>query len=300
MIARTLSFSSPGKLRVHLGQLVYDGEAEVHRTFPIEDLGMVIIDTGLITISTAALQALAENNTAVVVCDKTHHPSAQLLPFAGNSTTQETVEAQLGASEAVNGRLWRQVVRQKVINQATLMKRLGVEGHKLLYNMAEAVKNYDEANIEAQAARVYFQAMVPDKEFKRSREGAWPNMALNYGYAILRAAMARALVGSGLSCIKGIHHHNRYNAFCLADDMMEPYRLFVDQYVLSKMAPFDLPAKELYPGHKKRLLEMLTCDVQMNGLKRPLMVALSYTTASLARYYLKKTDELVLPEFLGE
>lgn len=299
MIARTLAFSSPGKLRLHLGQLVYDGEGEVHRTFPIEDLGFVIIDTGLITISTAALQALAENNTAVVVCDKTHHPSAQLLPFAAHSTAQETVSAQLAASEAVNGRIWRQLVRQKIFNQATLMKRLEVEGHKLLFNMAEAVKNYDEGNLEAQAARNYFQAMVPDPNFKREREGAWPNMALNYGYAILRAAVARALVGSGLVCIKGVHHHNRYNPFCLADDVMEPYRPFVDQYVFSKSPPFDLPAKELYPGMKKRLLEMLTCDVRLGGQRRPLMVALSYTTASLARYYLKKTDELALPEFLS-
>lgn len=297
MIAQTLVFSSPGKLRLHLGQLVYDGENGVHRTFPIEDVGFVIIDTGLVTISTAALQALAENNTAVVVCDKTHHPAAQLLPFAVHSTAQETVEAQLSASDAVNGRVWRQLVRQKIRNQASLMEQLKIDGHKQLFNMAELVKNYDEGNLEAQAARIYFQAMVPDPAFRREREGAWPNIALNYGYAILRAATARALVGSGLICIKGAHHHNRYNPFCLADDVMEPYRPFVDQYIFSKLPPFDSPAEELFPGMKQRLLQVLTCDVKMGEQRRPLMVALSYTTASLARYYLKKTDELVLPEF---
>lgn len=297
MIAKTLSFSSPGKLRLHLGQLVYDGEGDVHRTFPIEDLGMVIVDTGLMTISTAAMQALAENNTALVVCDKTHHPSAQLLPFAANSTSQETTEAQLAASDAVNGRIWRQIVRRKIFNQAALLERLGASESKRLFNMAEEVKNYDEGNLEAQAARIYFRALAPTPSFVRSRDGEWPNVALNYGYAILRAGVARALVGSGLVCVKGVHHHNRYNAFCLADDVMEPYRPFVDQYVLGKVPPFDVPVKELCPGHKKRLLEMLTCDVTMGELRRPLMVALSYTTSSLAKYYLKKTEELVLPSF---
>lgn len=298
MIARTLSFSSPGKLFAKDAQLVYEGEDGVRRSFPIEDLGFVILETGLMTVSSHCIRQLADANVALVVCDATHTPSAQMLPFAAHTTTQETVAAQLGATAAVQGRLWRQVVRAKILNQSELLRRLGFDACRRLRAMADEVKNYDAENVEAQAARIYFRALAPDPGFVRAREGTWPNPALNYGYGVLRAAVARALVGSGLTCFRGVHHHNRYNAFCLADDMMEPYRPFVDQYVFGHVPPFDVQATELTREMKARLLQMLTCDVKTGDLKRPLMVALTYTTASLAKYYLGKTDHLVLPSFL--
>ena len=298
MIARTLSFSSPGKLFAKDAQLVYEGEDGVRRSFPIEDLGFVILETGLMTVSSHCIRQLADANVALVVCDATHTPSAQMLPFAAHTTTQETVAAQLGATAAVQGRLWRQVVRAKILNQSELLRRLGFDAYRRLWAMADEVKNYDAENVEAQAARIYFRALAPDPGFVRAREGTWPNPALNYGYGVLRAAVARALVGSGLTCFRGVHHHNRYNAFCLADDMMEPYRPFVDQYVFGHVPPFDVQATELTREMKARLLQMLTCDVKTGDLKRPLMVALTYTTASLAKYYLGKTDHLVLPSFL--
>lgn len=298
MIARTLSFSSPGKLFAKDAQLVYEGEDGVRRSFPIEDLGFVILETGLMTVSSHCIRQLADANVALVVCDATHTPSAQMLPFAAHTTTQETVAAQLGATAAVQGRLWRQVVRAKILNQSELLRRLGFDACRRLRAMADEVKNYDAENVEAQAARIYFRALAPDPGFVRAREGTWPNPALNYGYGVLRAAVARALVGSGLTCFRGVHHHNRYNAFCLADDMMEPYRPFVDQYVFGHVPPFDVQATDLTRGMKARLLQMLTCDVKTGDLKRPLMVALTYTTASLAKYYLGKTDHLVLPSFL--
>lgn len=299
MIARTLCFSSPGRLFAKDAQLVYEGEDGVRRTFPIEDLGFVIVETALMSVSSHCLQQLAEANVALVVCDATHTPSAQMLPFVGHSTTQETVAAQLAATEAVQGRLWRQIVRAKVLNQAELLRRLRreTEGRRLRA-LADEVKNYDVNNVEAQAARLYFRALAPDPDFIRDREGPWPNAALNYGYGVLRAAVARALVGSGLTCFRGIHHHNRYNAYCLADDMMEPYRPFVDQYVLGNFPPFARTADRLTREMKACLLEMLTCDVRTGELKRPLMVALTYTTASLAKYYLGKATELVLPSFV--
>ena len=298
MIARTLSFSSPGKLFAKDAQLVYEGEDGVRRSFPIEDLGFVILETSLMTVSSHCIRQLADANVALVVCDATHTPSAQMLPFAAHTTTQETVAAQLGATAAVQGRLWRQVVRAKILNQSELLRRLGFDACRRLRAMADEVKNYDAENVEAQAARIYFRTLAPDPGFVRAREGTWPNPALNYGYGVLRAAVARALVGSGLTCFRGVHHHNRYNAFCLADDMMEPYRPFVDQYVFGHVPPFDVQATELTREMKARLLQMLTCDVKTGDLKRPLMVALTYTTASLAKYYLGKTDHLVLPSFL--
>ena len=296
MIARTLCFSSTGKLSLKYEQLVWNAESGEQRTVPIEDVGFVILESEKITITTAALQFLSANNVAVVVCDKTHTPSAQLLPFAANTTAAESIEAQLSATDAVNGRLWRMIVRQKIRNQSALMERLGSNGSKRLLTLADEVKNGDPANCEAQAARIYFRSLGPT-DFTRDKDGDWPNAPLNYGYAILRAATARALVGSGLVCFRGIHHHNRYNAFALADDIMEPYRPFVDQYVLGKVRPFDVPMNDLTKEMRTRLLQMLTCDVNLGNVRRPLMVALSFTTASLAKYYKKDSDELVLPRF---
>ena len=296
MIAKTLCFSNIGKLSLKLEQLVWNAESGEKRTVPIEDIGFVILESDKIEITSAALQFLAANNVAVVVCDKSHTPSAQFLPYAANTTAAESMEAQLSATDAVQGRLWRMLVRQKIRNQAELMKRLGANGSKRLLTLADEVKNGDPANCEAQAARIYFQALGPDG-FVRDRDGGWPNAPLNYGYAILRAATARALVGSGLACFRGVHHHNRYNAFALADDIMEPYRPFVDQYVLGKVKPFDVPMGELTKEMRARLLQVLTCDVGLGDVRRPLMIALSFTTASLARYYKKDSGELVLPSF---
>lgn len=295
MIARTLCFSSIGKLSLQYGQLVWCTAEGERRTMPVEDIGFVILESDKIEITSAALRFLSEQNVAVVVCDASHTPSAQLLPYAANAVAAETIEAQLAATDAVHGRMWRQIVRQKIRNQAALMKRLGIDNIKRLVTLSDEVKNGDPANCEAQAARIYFQSLGPEG-FVRDREGDWPNAPLNYGYAILRAAVARALIGSGLTCIRGIHHHNRYNAFALADDVMEPYRPFVDQYVFGKVSPFDVPQSELTKEMRARLLEMLTCDVKLGDCRRPLMVALSYTTASLVRCYKKESDTLSLPE----
>lgn len=299
MIARTLCFASCGKLSVKLDQLHWTPQDGETRTIPIEDVGIVMLESEKIEITSACLQALSASNVAVVVCDRSHTPAAQLLPYAANLTSQETIEAQLSATEAVNGRLWRQICRRKILNQAGLMTFLGKsENVASMKILAQQMKNGDPANCEGQAARMYFHALGPDG-FRRDRDGDWPNAALNYGYAILRAAVARALVGSGLCCFRGVHHHNRYNAFCLADDIMEPYRPYVDQYVFGKVRPFDVPMRELTKEMKSRLLQMLTCDVQLGEFRRPLQVALTYTTSSLAKYYLGKVGELVLPEFLA-
>lgn len=297
MITRTLCFTSCGKLSVRLDQLVWSPQDGEVRTMPIEDIGIVMLESEKIEVTTACLQAMSDGNVAVVVCDRSHTPSAQLLPYTANLTSQETIEAQLAATEAVNGRLWRQVCCRKILNQAGLMDFLGKgENVTSMKILAQQMKNGDPTNCEGQAARMYFHALGPDG-FRREREGEWPNTALNYGYAVLRAAVTRALVGSGLCCFRGIHHHNRYNPFCLADDIMEPYRPYVDQYIFGKVRPFDVPSNELTKEMKARLLQMLTCDVWLGGLRRPLQVALSYTTSSLAKCYLGKVKQLVLPEY---
>ncbi len=297
MIARTLCFTSTGKLSLRLRQLVWDGADGTHKTIPIEDIGFVIIESEKIEITSAVLQFLAESNVALIICDKNHMPSAQAISFSAHSTSAETTDAQLSASPAVNGRLWRKICRAKIENQAALMVRLKQGNHLRLNTLASEVKNGDPTNCEAQAARIYFQALGP-AGFTRKREGEWPNMALNYGYAILRAATARALVGSGLLCVKGVHHHNRYNPFALADDIMEPYRPFVDQYIFGKVKPFDSPSEELTKDMRARLLQMLTCDVRLGDYKRPLLIALTYTASSLARFYKNEIDDLLLPRMI--
>ena len=249
-------------------------------------------------VTTSCLQALADQNVALVICDGKHVPSAQLLPFAAHSTAQETAEAQLAATPAVQGRLWRQIVRAKLLNQSELLVRLGRPNALRLKTLAEEVKNGDPSNCEAQGARIYFQSIRTDADFLRDQDGDGLNAALNYGYAILRAAVARALAGSGLVCFRGMHHHNRYNPFCLADDVMEPYRPFVDQYVFGDaVGIFENMGEGLTRTMKARLLQMLTCDVRIGSVKRPLMLGVTSTTASIARYYLGKTKELALPSF---
>lgn len=300
MIARTLFFSSPGHLGVKLAQLVYTPVRETgneSHSFPIEDLGFVVIETPQITLTAYALQALAENNTAVVFCDKTHTPASQLLPFSGHTLTQKHFTAQMTASDALKGRLWRQTVQAKIHNQAACLAAGGKNGVQYVDRYADTVKNGDPGNCEGLAARDYWNYHTPKTNFKRTRQGAMPNAALNYGYAILRAATARALTGSGLSCLIGLHHHNQYNAFTLADDVMEPYRPFVDDAVLN--APVDFPeeAIELTREMKAVLLKVLTADVFIGDMRRPLMNALSMTTASLVRCFLKEEKQLAYPSF---
>lgn len=298
MLKRTLFFSSPGRLFLENTLLIYEpnnhGVPPEKHHFPIEDIGFIVLESLQLSITTACLNALAQENVAVIVCDQAHIPSAAFQPYSGNSLTQRTTEAQLGASEALKGRLWRQTVEAKISNQAQCLARLGLPDKRLRV-LADSVKNADTDNAEGVAARVYFQLLTDGNGFTRCRDGIPPNHALNYGYAILRAAVARALIGSGLLCVAGIHHANQYNPFGLADDIMEPYRPFVDDIVFSDCDFFADP--ELGKAQKARLLSVLACDVMIGGDKRPLMNALSYTTASLVRCFLKEEKQIRYPEF---
>ena len=299
MLKRTLFFSSRGHLRVELDQLVYetekDGDKQRH-TFPIEDLGFVVIESPQITLTSFCLQALAENNTSVTFCNPAHMPAATLLPMASHTLAQKNVEAQLAATEALKDRLWRQTVCAKIENQAACLTAGRKPGAEKLRGYVPQVKNGDPGNCEALAAKDYF-AFHSQGLFHRSREGGMPNPALNYGYAILRAGAARAVVGSGLTCMVGIHHHNQYNAFALADDIMEPYRPFADDIVLNQPKLFPAEAPELTKEMKAAILTVLAVDVMLEDMRRPLMNALSCTTASLARCFLKEDKEIAYPSF---
>ena len=283
MLKRTVYFESAAHLSFKNGQLVYtprpDGEV---RTVPIEDIGFVVLDNHSITLSLRLIEELTANNAAIVFCDKLHHPTAMSVPFDGNTTHAETLAAQLSISEPLKKQLWKQTVEAKIKNQAMMLERTDSGGVDALNRYAVSVKSGDSDNREGAAARIYWQNLFGD-DFRRERFGDAPNHLLNYAYAILRAAVARSLVGSGLYPAIGIHHCSKYNAFALADDVMEPYRPYADEVVYEIWKGAGEPIEELTREHKQQLLKLLASDVHMTNTLRPLMVGLSYTTASLAR-----------------
>lgn len=300
MIKRTLCFSHPAYLSLRNGQLVvkldsHDDEPERQASVPIEDIGVVVLDHRQITLTHGALSALVDNNAAVVTCDDRHMPIGLLLPLGGNTIQSERFRDQIDASLPLRKQLWQQTVQQKIRNQAALLHELhGIEVGNMK-KWAGEVLSGDSTNLEGRAAAFYWSHMFPTlQSFTRSREGDYPNSLLNYGYAILRAVIARALVGSGLLPTLGIHHHNRYNAYCLADDVMEPYRPYVDRLVVQTMA--ECGDVEITTDIKRRLLTVPTVEVTISGQRSPLMVAATQTTASLARCFSGENRRISYPE----
>ena len=301
MLKRTLCFESGGELSVQNSQLVFEayGSHEPSKTAPIEDLAFVILESQRIRITTYALDALAENNTAIIVCDKRHMPSGFLLPNTLHSVAQRIVRAQLEAPKVFLGKLWKQTVVAKIRNQAACMRSHDTETAQYLEQLSKFVKAGDPENREGTAAAVYFKTwgIVRGRQLKGTDD--MPNPALNYGYALLRAAMARALVGSGLLCIRGIHHCSEYDSYVLADDIMEPYRPFVDNLVFSGEPPFD--SQTMKGGFSREmkvaLLGALASDVKMGARRRPLANAMSNTSASLAACFEQKETKIRYPEF---
>lgn len=309
MIKRTLYFSTPSYLSLRNKQLVWklpevehcenlseDFKAEAVRTIPIEDIGVVLLDNKQITITQGLLAALLDNNCAVITCDQRSMPVGMLLPLEGHNTQRERFTHQIEASLPLRKQLWQQTIRQKIANQEVVLRTHTNTETRCMKKWAEDVRSGDPDNLEARAATYYWKNLfareIPD--FLRGREGEPPNNLLNYGYAVLRAIIARALVSSGLLPTLGIHHHNRYNAYCLADDIMEPYRPYVDELVLEIVRGEDYV--ELTRDLKARLLSIPVLDVVINGQRSPLMVAATTTTASLAKCFSGELRKIAYPE----
>ncbi len=292
MIKRTLSFSNPCSLSLKNCQLVVKlkDEPDFIRTIPVEDIGFVLLENQQISVSLPLLNALAENNAAVIVCSDKFMPNAMMLNLDSNSIQGERYRDQVNASEPLKKNLWKQTVEAKIRNQAALLDKLDKDGNKLRPYW-QNVKSGDPDNREGLAAKVYWDALFGD-EFIRTRAGEFPNEMLNYGYTVLRAAVARSLMGSGLFPAFGIYHRNRYNSFPLADDIMEPYRPFVDEIV------FDLYANgetELNKDVKVEILKLLYVDTVFDKVTRPLDVGLSITTASLAKCFSGEKKKIMYP-----
>lgn len=292
MIKQTLIFTSPVSLSLKDKQLVitYKDRSDIV-TRPIEDIGFVVIENPMVSITVPLLNELSDNNVSVIFCDKKQMPKSMLMSLDGNSTLQESYRYQFDVGVSLKKRLWKQLVESKIKNQAALLDNVGKEGNVLKpYYMN--VKSGDADNREGAAARIYWSNLF-DNGFKRERDGEPPNNLLNYGYTILRAAVARALIGSGLYPAFGIFHRNRYNSFPLADDVMEPYRPFVDEIVYRLY--YDGAVSELDSYTKSCLLRVLFSDVKIGKMTRPLEIALSITTASLLKVYKGEKDKLSLP-----
>lgn len=309
MIKKTICFSNPAYLSLRNAQLViklpevekaenltedFKKSAEVTR--PIEDIGVVVLDHRQVTITQGALEALLENNCAVITCDSSHLPVGLLLPLVGNTTQNERFREQLDASLPLRKQLWQQTMQYKIRNQAAVLTLCSNAETKCMQVWANDVRSGDPDNLEARAAVYYWRSLfgqIPG--FIRDRDGVAPNNLLNYGYAILRAVVARSLVASGLLPTLGIHHHNRYNAYCLADDIMEPYRPFVDLLVYNITEQYGVDV-ELSKDIKAELLSIPTLDVVIGGKRSPLMVATAQTTASLYKCYSGELRKIAYPE----
>ena len=304
MIKRTLYFTNPAYLSLRHGQLVIElrdqrGSPGDTTTRPIEDIGLILIENRQITLSAALLACLSERNVAVAVCDERHMPAGLLLPMVGNSVMTERIKAQIDSSQPLRKQLWQQTIIAKVSNQATVPNPTSAAEIGCMTKWATQVTSGDTTNIEARAAVYYWKNLFPHHaDFTREQDGLdIINSMLNYGYAILRAVIARSLVGSGLHPAIGIFHRNRYNAFCLADDVMEPYRPIVDRLVYELI--FENPdIGDLSSSIKQKLLQIPVIDVRIGRICRPLMIAATMTSASLARCFSGESRKLVYPHII--
>lgn len=308
MIKKTLYFGNPAYLSLRNKQLVIrlpevesgsmpdEMKREAITTVPIEDIGVVVLDNRQITITQGIVAALLQNTTALITCDDRRMPTGLLLPLQGNTVQNERFRSQLEASQPLRKQLWQQTVKAKIENQAAVLRLYTVKSVARMYTMADNVKSGDSDNFEAQAAVYYWKNVFTDiPTFIRDQNGEPPNNLLNYGYAILRAVVARALVSSGLLPVYGIHHHNRYNPYCLADDIMEPYRPYVDMQVLHIMQQYEEIPENLPKEMKRDLLSIPVIDTMIGGKKRPLMIAVSETTASLAKCFAGELRKISYP-----
>lgn len=311
MIKKTLYFGNPAYLSLSNKQLVIKlPEVEKSqelpevikqssvKTIPIEDIGVVILDHKQITITQALIAALLDNTVALITCNDKRMPTGMLLPLQGCTTQNERFRKQIEASQPLKKQLWQQTVKAKIENQATLLERQTKQVAKNLRKMAAEVKSGDSDNYEAQAAVYYWRNIFPSiPDFIRGQEEDPPNNLLNYGYAILRAVVARSLVASGLLPIYGIFHHNKYNDYCLADDIMEPYRPFIDQAVIEIINSGE-DIEELNINLKRKLLQIPVMDVKIGGKRSPLMIAVAQTTASLAKCFNGESRRISYPYFV--
>ena len=294
MIKRVLCFENPARLSLKLAQMVVELQ-DVTRTLPIEDIGVVILDHKQITITHALIDALLANKLAIVTSNDKHLPVGLMLPLDGNTLQSERFRAQIDASEPLKKQMWQQTIVAKILGQAHVLGTQLIE-HNNMLKWAKDVRSGDTENMEARAAAFYWRNMFEKDAFIRDPQGLPPNNLLNYGYSIVRAMMARALVGAGLLPTLGIHHHSRYDAYCLADDIMEPYRPFVDMKVLEMWKNGGITS-DISSDQKRELLGITTMDVSISGHRSPMMLAIQTTAQSVQKCYSGEARKIIYPDW---
>lgn len=295
MIKRTLYFGQAAYLSLRDGQLLVRLPAEEgSRSIPIEDIGVLILDHQQISITHGLMNALEAHKCALITCSASHMPSGLFLPLDAHSLQSERFQTQIEATLPQKKQLWQQTVRMKIQNQARVLEEVYAQPQANMLAWVKQVRSGDPDNLEARAAAYYWANLFPSlPKFTREREESAPNALLNYGYALLRAVVARSLVSVGLLPTLGIHHHNRYNAYCLADDIMEPYRPYVDKFV-QEIYECEYP-ESLTKAIKHRLLTIMEQDVIINGITHPLSIATSLTASSLVRCFEGSSKQIDYP-----
>ena len=291
MLKKSLLFENKASISTKNLQLVIKTETR-ESTIPIEDIGYLVIDHPEIYLSIPALNLLIDNNTAVIICNTNHLPNGMFLNLNSHHIQQEIFKNQINASAPLKKQLWQQTITEKITNQGILLQKITAKTNNFEF-LASKVLSGDSSNMEGVAANFYWKVFFEQK-FKRERFGDYPNNFLNYGYAILRAATARALSGSGLLNTLGIHHKSKYNAFALADDIMEPFRPIIDEKVSEIMQNYS--EQELNTAIKAELLQILTRTVYFKDEKSPLMVALQKTASSLQQCYTGDRKKIKYPK----
>ena len=291
MLKKTILLENKASLTAKNLQLVIKSEVR-ESTIPIEDIGFLVIDHPEIYLSIPAMNLLIEYNASLILCGNNHLPNGMFLNLNSHHIQQEIFKNQIDASVPLKKQLWQQTVIEKITNQGILLEKITGEKNSFDF-LCTKVLSGDSTNMEGVAASHYWKFFFEVK-FKRERFGDYPNNFLNYGYAILRAATARALSGSGLLNTLGIHHKSKYNAFALADDIMEPFRPIVDEKVFEIMQKYD--EQELNTVLKSELLQILTRTVYFKDEKSPLMVALQKTASSLQQCYTGDRKKIKYPK----
>ena len=298
MIKRTLFFGNPAYLSTKNEQIVisYPDKVQETKTVAIEDIGVIVLENQQITVTNGLLEKLINNNVALINCDQYHLPIGLLMPLNGHTEQSERFKSQINASLPLKKNLWQQTISAKITNQAGLLKEKGIPMRKM-EQWAKEVTSGDGLNHESRAAVYYWANLIPIENFTRGQKDIAPNNLLNYGYAILRGITARAIVSSGMLPTLGIFHRNKYNAYCLADDIMEPYRPYVDLIVSHIMETED-NIEELTVEIKKQLLNLASMDVLIDDKTSPLMVAMSRTTHSLYQCFEGSARKILYPVYV--
>lgn len=308
MIKRVVGFQNPAYLSLKLRQMVVtfpdiekqpnipiDVKQELVHTIPIEDIGVLVLDHKQVTITQALMAELLDNNVAIITCDERHLPTGLMLPLDCNHIQTERFRKQIEASEPLKKQMWQQTISSKILGQAKLLSLEQIDNKNMLA-WSQQVRSGDADNLEGRAAAYYWKNIFHNSNFVRGQDEAPPNNLLNYGYSLVRALMARALVAAGLLPTLGIHHHNRYNAYCLADDIMEPYRPYVDLAVI-QLLRHTADTSELTPSIKRELLGITTMDVNIENHRSPMMIAVQTTANSVQRCFSGESRKIIYPDW---